>query len=145
MFKNIILIIMLLSASLYSAEINWAKDYKSGIKQATKENKPVLFIISRDTCKYCVMLDNETLKDEKVAKALNKDFIAIRSWTNEGDYIPEELARYTPGLPGIWFLTPDGKPMFRPMLGFIEKSRFLEALAIIHTEFEKQNKKGNKK
>ncbi len=143
MFKNIIMM-LLIASSIYATEVNWAKDYKSGIAKAKKENKPVLFIISRDTCKYCVMLDNETLKDEKVAKALNKDFIAIRSWTNEGDYIPEDLARYTPGLPGIWFLTQNGEPMFRPMLGFIEKDRFLESLAIIYAEFKKQNKKGTK-
>jgi len=145
MFKNILLMIVLFVTSLYSSEIHWAKEYKSGIKQAQKENKPVLFIISRDTCKYCVMLDNETLKDEKVTKSLNQDFIAIRSWTNEGDYIPDELARMTPGLPGIWFLTPKGEPMSRALLGFIEKDRFLEILGIVHTEFEKQKKQKGKK
>lgn len=129
-----------LVASLVASEVHWAKDYNSGIAKATKENKPVLFVISRDTCKYCIMLDNQTLKDAKVVKALNENFVAIRSWTNEGDYIPDDLARYTPGLPGIWFLTPKGEPMFRPMLGFIEKEKFKEALAIIYTEFKKQNK-----
>jgi len=144
MIKNIIIAMLFIASSVFATEVNWAKDYYSGIKQATKENKPVLFIISRDTCKYCVMLDNQTLKDKKVVKMLNKDFVSIRSWVNEGDFIPENLAKYTPGLPGIWFLTSKGEPMFKPMLGFIEKDRFLESLAIIYTEFKKQNKKGIK-
>ena len=140
MIKNIILAIVFITSSVYATEINWAKDYDSGVAQAKKAKKPIVFIISRDTCKFCVMLDNKTLKDEKVAKALNKNFIAIRSWTNKGDYIPSDLARYTPGLPGIWFLFSDGKPMFKPVLGYMEKDRFLEALGIIYTEFKKQNK-----
>jgi len=145
MFKNIILAMLLVSSSLFSADVNWAKDYDSGLKKAQKEDKPVLFIISRDTCKYCVMLDNQTLKDKQIVKALNKDFVAIRSWTNEGDYIPDELARYTPGLPGIWFLTPKGEPIFKPMLGFIKKDKFIEILAIVHTEYENEKKENEKK
>ena len=142
MIKKLILMVSLV-ASIFASELHWAKDFNSGIAQATKENKPVLFVISRDTCKYCVMLDEQTLKDEKIVKALNENFISIRSWINEGDYIPADLAKYTPGLPGIWFLTPKGEPMFRPMLGFIKKEKFQEALAIIYAEFKKQ-KKGTK-
>jgi len=139
MFKKLILVI-LITSSAFAFEVNWAKDYKSGIAEATKQHKPVLFIISRDTCKYCLMLDKQTLKDEKVIKALNADFIAIRSWTNENDYIPTDIARNTPGLPGIWFLASDGEPLFRPMLGYVAKDKFLEALAIVHTAFQKQSK-----
>ena len=143
MIKNIIIAMLFIASSVFATEVNWAKDYYSGIKQATKENKPVLFIISRDTCKYCVMLDNQTLKDKKVVKMLNKDFVSIRSWINEGDFIPENLARMTPGLPGIWFLTSTGKPMSMEM-GLISKEKLIIDLSIIYTEFKKQNKKGIK-
>ena len=139
MIKKLTLMILLVS-SMFALEVNWAKDYQSGIAKATKQHKPVLFIVSRDTCKYCVMLDKQTLKDKKVITALNKDFIAIRSWTNKHDYIPSDIARNTPGLPGIWFLASNGEPLFRPILGYVTKEKFLEALAIVHTEFQKQNK-----
>ena len=143
MFKKIVLT-LLLGATLFGAEVHWAKDYKSGISQAIKEHKPVLFIISRDTCKYCVLLDNTTLKNEQVVKELNKNFVAIRSWTNEGDYIPREIAQRTPGLPGIWFLYSDGTPMYQPLLGYIKADAFLGALHIVKTEFEKNSKKVKK-
>jgi len=137
MFKKIILGV-LLAASLFGAEVHWAKDYQSGLLQAQKEHKPVLFIISRDTCKYCVLLDNTTLKDPAVVAELNKNFVAIRSWTNEGDYIPMEIAQNTPGLPGIWFLYPDGLPMYRPLLGYLKADSFMQALQTVEAEFKKK-------
>jgi thioredoxin-related protein len=143
MFKKIILGV-LLSATLFGAQLHWAKDYKSGIAQAMKEDKPVLFIISRDTCKYCVLLDDTTLKDERVVKELNKNFVAIRSWTNEGDYIPRDIAQSTPGLPGIWFLYSDGTPMYQPLLGYIKADAFMGALKIVEQEYAKSKKREKK-
>ncbi len=140
MFKKIVLT-LLLGVTLFGAEVHWAKDYKSGITQAVKEQKPVLFIISRDTCKYCVILDNTTLKNDAVVKELNKNFIAIRSWTNEGDYIPRDIAQNTPGLPGIWFLYSDGTPMFQPLLGYVKSKDFLNALHVVKEEFDKNSMK----
>jgi len=144
MVKKLILALLFVGATLFGAEVHWAKDYKSGIAQAIKENKPVLFIISRDTCKYCVLLDDTTLKNEKVVNELNKNFVAIRSWTNEGDYIPQELAQNTPGLPGIWFLYSDGTPMYQPLLGYMKADAFMGALQIVKTEFDKNSKKVKK-
>ena len=139
MFKKIIMIAAL-TATLFGAEVHWAKDYQSGIAQAQKEHKPVMFIISSHSCKYCLLLDRTTLKDPKVVKTLNKDFIAIRSWTDQGDYIPAVLAQNTPGLPGIWFLLPNGDPMYQPLLGYAKAEYFITALATVKTEFDKTQK-----
>ncbi|WP_457746742.1 thioredoxin family protein [Sulfurimonas sp.] len=144
MFKKIILAIIMLTLSLSAAEVKWAKDYKSGMQEALKQNKPVLFIISRDTCKYCVLLDNTTLQDDKVVQELNKNFITIRSWTNEGDYIPAVLSQNTPGLPGIWFLYPNGNPMYQPLLGYVKAPDFFGALKTVESEFQKNSSKGKK-
>jgi thioredoxin-related protein len=136
-----ILLTLLLAVSVFGAEVHWANDYKSAIAQAQKEQKPVLFIISRDTCKYCILLDKTTLKDPKVVEELNKNFVAVRAWTNEGDYIPYFIQQNTPGLPGIWFLKPDGEPLFQPLLGYVKKENFYEALKIVEKEFQKQKGK----
>jgi thioredoxin-related protein len=144
MYKIFLLSVLFVATSLIGAEVNWAKDYETGIKEAAKTNKPVMFIISRDTCKYCVLLDDTTLKDEKVVKKLNSEFISIRSWTNEGDFIPPLLRQNTPGLPGIWFLYPNGDPMYQPLLGYVKKDNFYDALDVVSTEFAKITKKGTK-
>jgi len=120
------------------SEIHWAKDFQSGIKTATKENKPVLFVFSRHTCKYCKILEQTTFSDARVIKALNKDFISIISYSDENDYLPRELWR--PGTPTIWFLMPNAQPMYQPLMGAVGEEPFLQALGIVKNEFDKRNK-----
>jgi len=138
MIKKIVFIMFLLFSSLLASEVHWEKDFKNGIEKAKKLNKPVLFIFSRHTCKYCVILDETTLKDKRVIEALNRDFISIVSYTDENDYTPQELWR--PGTPSIWFLLPNGEPMYAPIPGAIGSEQFLEALAIVKMEFTKIEK-----
>ena len=140
MRKLFIYMMLLLATSLMAAEVNWAKDFQTGLKLAKEQNKPMLFVISRDTCKYCIILKTTTFKDEKVVASLNKDFIAVTSWVNENDYVPQEL--FTPGLPGIWFLLPSGEPMFQPLMGAQDKDDFLYALGVVKTEFNKIKNSG---
>jgi len=145
MFKKIVMVLAVFVASSVFADggVHWAKNYAEGIKQASTQHKPVLFIISSHSCKYCLLLERTTLADKKVVKALNKDFIAIRSWTDQGDYIPQMIAQNTPGLPGIWFLYSNGDPMYQPLLGYVKTPNFLQALGVVKEEFDKN--KGKKK
>jgi len=145
--RKIILMLALLLATMATAdEIHWAKDFKSGIEQATKEHKPVLFVFSRHTCKYCVILEKTTFADKKVIKALNSDFVSIIAYSDEHDAMPQELWR--PGTPTIWFLKSNGEPMFQPLMGAVKEDAFLQALGIVKNEFDKPKIKtinGNKK
>lgn len=127
--------------SVFASGIKWEKDYHSALVEAKKQNKPVLFISSRHTCKYCVMLEETTFQDKRVIKGLNKDFISVTSYSDERDYMPRELWR--PGTPAIWFLLPSGEPMFEPVMGAIDAKSFLQALDIVKEEFKKR--KGNNK
>ncbi len=139
--RKILIILILIISTLFGADVNWEKDYHSALKKAKAQNKPVLFISSRHTCKYCVLLDETTLKDSKVVKSLNRDFISVTSYSDERDYMPRELWR--PGTPAIWFLLPSGEPMFEPVMGAIDAKSFLQALAIVKEEYNKR--KGKKK
>ena len=141
MGKILLIIAFMLTTSLMAEEVHWAKDFKSGIEDATKEQKPVLFIISSHSCKYCLLLDRTTLKDAQIVQKINKNFIAIRSWTDQRDYIPRMLAANTPGLPGIWFLLPNGDPMYQPLLGYAKADVFSQVLNTVKKEFEKNKKR----
>jgi thioredoxin-related protein len=142
--RKIIILLVMITGLLFGADIKWAKDYQTGLATAKKEHKPMLFIISRDSCKYCILLDNTTLKDPKVIEELNKHFIAVRAWTNENDYIPYLLRQNTPGLPGIWFLDTNGDPLFQPLLGYLKKENFYQALKIVEKAFSKQKNESKK-
>lgn len=138
MDKLILLIAMFIATSVMANEIHWAKDFESGIAQATKEKKPVLFVFSRHTCKYCVLLEKTTFSDERVIAGLNKDYVSIIAYSDENDAMPRELWR--PGTPTIWFLKSDGEPMFQPLMGAVDEQNFLKAMGVVKTEFDKTNK-----
>ena len=133
MGKFVLYIAIFFATSLMANSINWEKDFKSGIESATKENKPVLFVFSRHTCKYCVLLEETTFVDTTVIDSLNKDFVSIISYSDENDYTPKELWR--PATPTIWFLYPDGEPMYQPLMGAVDKENFLKALSIVKESF----------
>ncbi|MDD3504922.1 MAG: DUF255 domain-containing protein [Sulfurimonas sp.] len=135
--RNIFIILVFgVVVSLFGAEINWAKDYNEGIKNAQEKQKPVLFVSSRHSCKYCVILDETTFKDARVIEQLNKNFISIISYSDENDYMPREL--WQPGTPAIWFLMPSEEPMYQPLMGAMNAENFLKALLVVEEEFKKQ-------
>ena len=128
----------MLASTLFATSINWEKDYKSGVAEATKQNKPMLFISSRHSCRYCVILEKTTLSDAAVADELNRNFVSVISYSDEGDYLPRELWR--PGTPAIWFLDEKGEPMFQPIMGAVDTQNFSHALDIVKKEFIKREK-----
>jgi len=148
MHKLFIYMFLILSITLMAndKEIHWAKDFKSGMAQAKKENKPVLFVYSRHTCKYCVILEKTTFSDKKVIENVNKDFVSIIAYSDDNDAMPREL--YRPGTPTIWFLMPSGQPMYQqdrnfPIMGAVNEEYFMNLLNIVKKDFEKR--KSNKK
>ena len=136
--RKLLLVVLLFASSLMASEIHWAKDFKSGVAEATKLKKPILFVFSRHSCKYCVILEKKTFRDKRVIKALKRDFVSIVSYTDENDYTPRELWR--PGTPTIWFLQPNGVPMFQPLVGAVGPDDFLRAVAIVKEEFDSREK-----
>ncbi len=136
--RKIALIAFMLTSMLYASPINWAADYQSAVKQATKETKPILFISSRHTCKYCVILEKTALSDPKNVNELNRNFVSVVSYSDEGDYLPKELWR--PGTPAIWFLDEKGEPLFQPIMGAIDAENFYKALMIVEQTYIKRLK-----
>ncbi|PLY14659.1 DUF255 domain-containing protein [Sulfurimonas sp. CVO] len=138
--RNIFIILVFgIVVNIFGSEINWAKDYHEGVKIAQESKKPVLFVSSRHSCKFCVILDETTFEDKRVAEELNKNFVSIISYSDENDYMPQEL--WQPGTPAIWFLMPDGEPMYQPLMGAIDAENFLKALSIVKEEFNKEKSK----
>jgi len=135
MYKIFVYLLLIFAVHLNASEIKWAKDFDSGIDEAMKVSKPVLLISSSHSCKYCVILEDTALKNKKVIAELNRDFVSVIVYSDEEDYIPKELWR--PATPTIWFLYPNGKPMFQPIIGTIDSENFLKALDIVREKFNK--------
>lgn len=133
MLKKIILALLLVS-SLFSLEIKWEKDFKTAIENAKKLNKPIFFVSSRHTCRYCVVLEETTFTDAQVINDLNSNFVSVVAYSDENDYMPRELFR--PGTPAMWFLMPDGTPMFEPLMGAYGAKDVLQAFKQVKKEFQ---------
>ena len=139
MRKIILYIAILVATSLMADEIHWAKDFQSGIETAQKENKPVLFIISKHSCPPCKLLAATTYKDERVIKMLNENFVSIIAHTDERDAMPRSL--FLGVTPTIWFLKPSSEPMFEAIKGAPSTHNFLYYLGVVKTDFDNNNKR----
>ena len=138
MLKSILLSLLLISSSVFAGQISWEKDYQSGVAKATKENKPMFFIMSKTTCPPCIRLKNTTFKDERVIKMLDENFVSVIAYVDKGDYIPRVL--HAPYTPSLWFLKSDGEPRYEPLIGGVSADSFLQALDIVKKDFDKQGK-----
>ena len=138
MLKKIILALLLVSAA-FSSEIKWEKDFNTAIETAKKLNKPIFFVSSRHTCRYCVILEQTTFQDAQVINDLNENFVSVVAYSDENDYMPKQLWR--PGTPAMWFLKPDGTPLFEPLMGAFGAKDVLQAFAQVKEEFKAVSKK----
>lgn len=139
MMKRIIVMLLLSCAVAMGAGIKWEKEYASALKQAKAVNKPLMFIISNHNCRFCVLFENTTLKDPKVIKKLNADYVNLLVFTDENPVYPSQLS--VDGTPSTWFLKPDGEPMFQPIMGAVDAGSFLNALDQVKKEHVKNASK----
>jgi len=138
MIKKVLVVLLMVWGVANAAGIAWEKDYQSALRKGMMTGKPVMLIVSSHNCHYCAVLEKNTLSNEKVIKALDRDFVSFTAYLDGGDRIPRDLV--TGGTPTIWFLKPDGDPLFQPLMGAIDAANFTKALAIVKDEFDKSKK-----
>ena len=136
--KKVLLILALLFSATFASELSLAKNFKDAVIQAGKGEKPIMFIVSRHTCKYCMILEKETLSDPTVVNRLNNGFVNYVAYTDDNDYFPDEYWR--PGTPAIWFLDDSGRAMSEPIMGAIDAKNLLKVLDIVGERFKKVKK-----
>lgn len=127
-----VLILIFSMIMAYAGGIKWEKDYASGLKVSKASNKPMFFVISSHTCRYCVMYDKSTLSNPKVIEKLNHNFVNVIAYVDDNAVFPNDL--YVGGTPATWFIAPDGEPMFQPLMGALEPEQLMKALEIVKAE-----------
>ena len=143
--KTLLLALTLTVSTLFAQGIHWEKDFNQAVAKAKKVHKPIFFVYSRHSCKWCRHLENTTFQDPKVIAKLNSSFVNVVSYTDENDYTPRNLM--LPGTPGLWFLDSSGEPMFQPIQGAVGARDLLRATQIVDKEYQKlfmRQRYGNK-
>ena len=101
---------MLLTFCVFGGEIEWSDSYEVALAKAKKANRPLLVLITSETCGWCRKLETTTLKDEKIAGRINDKFEAVNVTRDKSIY-PKTLAAKM--VPISYFVDPKtGKHFF---------------------------------
>jgi thioredoxin-related protein len=136
--KKLLVLLFLFAATLFASDLHVEKNFKEMMINADLKNRPIMFIISRHTCKYCIMLEKQTLSKPEIIKRLNKEFITYIAYIDDGDMFSQDYWR--PGTPSIWFLDDKGAPLGDPLMGMVEEKNMLEIFDEVQKRFNKRKK-----
>ncbi len=99
--------------------VKWYPWSKEAFDKAKKENKLIFLSIGYSTCHWCHVMERESFENEKVAKILNDNFVAIKVDREEMPGIDKHfqdvyylMNKRGGGWPLTILLTPDAKPFF---------------------------------
>ena len=99
--------------------VNWFPWGNEAFSKALKENKLIFLSIGYSTCHWCHVMEEESFENEKVAQALNKDYISIKVDREEMPHIDKYyqdvyqlLNKRGGGWPLNIILTPEKKAFY---------------------------------
>ncbi len=108
-----------------SEEIKWRDSWDDAQEEAKKAGKPLLLELYLEGCPHCKRLDEETHADDKVAKAVNKNFIPVRL---EGRGHMDIVRKFdVQGAPTTLIFSPEGKEKHR-FSGFVPPDEYLKEI-----------------
>ena len=121
--------------------VDWYPWGDEAFAKARAEDKPVFLSIGYSTCHWCHVMEHESFETERVAEALNRDFVSIKVDREERPDVDDiymqavQMMTGSGGWPLSLFLTPDGRPFYGgtyyPPTSRWGRPGFLEILAAI--------------
>ncbi|OHD83952.1 MAG: hypothetical protein A3I60_06550 [Sulfuricurvum sp. RIFCSPLOWO2_02_FULL_43_45] len=107
MKKTVLLV--LLMANLFGAEIIWQDTFAHAQAKAKKESKPMLVIITTEQCRWCRKLEATTLSDDDIISKINSSFIPVHVTRDKSVY-PKTLSANM--VPMSYFLDGNGRVLY---------------------------------
>jgi thioredoxin-related protein len=102
-------------------------EYETAMRNAKKDGKPILLYFFSKYCRYCRVMERETLADREITEIL-ADFHVV---TIDADRYSALVRRYSVvGFPSCWFLDTSGKRILEAP-GYLEKTLFKKVLEYI--------------
>jgi uncharacterized protein YyaL (SSP411 family) len=135
-----------------NSTVNWYAWNNQTLKKAQDENKLIFLSIGYSTCHWCHVMDEESFKNQEVAKVLNDSYISIKIDREEMPHIDkyyQDLHAMLKGKGGGWplnvILTPNKKAFFMttyiPMKQKKGKINIKELLLEIQISFQVSQEK----
>ncbi|MFY9549698.1 MAG: thioredoxin domain-containing protein, partial [Thermoanaerobaculia bacterium] len=98
--------------------VDWYPWGEEAFAKARAEDKPVFLSIGYSTCHWCHVMEHESFETDRVAEALNRDFVAIKVDREERPDVDDvymqavQMMTGSGGWPLSLFLAPDGRPFY---------------------------------
>jgi thioredoxin-related protein len=134
--------VILISTSLSGGDyddIDWADSYKEALHLAKANNKYVMVLITSKRCKWCKKLKRKTLSSDPVIEKLNSKFVSVEVTRRKDEYPHRKLRARA--VPTTYFLTPDGRAVMRPVIGYWNRTNYLSYLDDVDRKIRRLEKK----
>lgn len=125
--------------------VNWKPWNQKALSQAKEENKLVIISIGYSACHWCHVMEDESFKNDSVAKLMNDKFVSIKIDKEERPDIDQiymnavQLMTGSGGWPLNCITLPDGRPIFGGT--YFTKRQWMKALNDISELYEKNPEK----
>ena len=121
--------------------VDWFPWGEEAFAKARAEDKPVFLSIGYSTCHWCHVMEHESFETQRVADALNRDFVSIKVDREERPDVDDiymqavQMMTGSGGWPLSLFLLPNGRPFYGgtyyPPTSRWGRPGFMEILAAI--------------
>jgi len=104
----VLVVVFIASGSTANAqEVKWRQDYAAARREATETGKPLLLDFGTEACVWCRKQDATTLRDPRIVKVLNEQFIPVKIDANRYEKLTSSLG--IESYPTMVLATPEGK------------------------------------
>jgi uncharacterized protein YyaL (SSP411 family) len=98
--------------------VDWYPWGEEALERARREDKPILLSIGYSACHWCHVMERESFEDERIARAMNENFVNIKVDREERPDLDQiymgavQAMTGSGGWPLTVFLLPSGEPFF---------------------------------
>jgi len=104
-----LLIMALLSFTVFANNLGWSHSYKEVEAKAKKSQKLIYTLITSDNCKWCRKFESTTLQNDKILKRLHQEFEVVHI-SRDRDKVPENFE--TSPVPRHYFTDVEGNILY---------------------------------
>lgn len=120
--------------SLFGSEIKWNDSYFNALIKAKKEHKPLMILVTKDSCRWCHKMEETTLKDKDIVKKLNTSFESL-NLVKEKHILPKGIK---PNMyPYSYFIDSKTGEIIDSMAGYIDSEEYIYTLEDVLSKIKK--------
>jgi thioredoxin-related protein len=117
----------------FAKEFNYYLSYEKALKESKKTNKPIMMLISTQTCPWCRKLEAQTLRKDYINEYIQKKYIPLSVIKDMGDY-PNNIFQ-APAVPVIYFINSDEDEIGK-IVGYKPHDKFIQKLKDTSSEIK---------